>query len=533
MPGRKEPGAPKGGAVRRPLTILALLFGAGTALGLAPVFSWVSVHALFGIAVVAWLLAFGFVACDRILSAQWIAIVLICLLGLLSARLPRGGVSLAVLLPLEADARVQATIAGVIAQEPDSDSGSPMRLLLQAQEVAVDGMRYQVQETIPLLVYGQYRWPPRKWDHWSFSGTLQYTPENYRGEWLLVTGVSQSSRKGPPITTLSVWSDQLRRLAAEALRQGLEDRPDRYGVVHALLLGYRAHLPSDVLQAFRRTGTMHVFAISGLHVGIICAVLVFVINLLRVPRTCRVLALAPVILLYAFMTGARASAVRAGVMAVTYLAASFVGRKGDSWSALALSAILILAWRPDQLQDPGFIFSFTAVAGILTFVPLFEAGLQRYLLVDPFRAKDEGIGVVPSVLLWAGRLMAVSIAAWLSTTPLSLYYFGRFAPVALLANVIVLPLAFLIVITGALSLLAAATGGLSWATLFNQANYAYVGGLTGGMRLLERIPGAYVENLRVSLPVVLTWYVLLFGSAFWLRRRFAKQDTGTVLDLGL
>ncbi len=507
--------------MRRPLTILALVFGAGTAAGLGDVLPWVTHAALLVATFATWAVAFVLFAlrCDRL--AYGVALLVVLLLGVLSARVPRGGSSLAALLPLEPDARVRATVTGVIAQESRADAESPFRILLQAQEVFVDGTYYQTQETLPVLVYGRYRRPPQHWEHWSFQGTLQYTPEDYRGDWLLVTGVNRSAREGPPTATFAVWAEGLRRAAAEALRVGLEDRPDRYGVVHALLLGYRAQLPVDVMQAFRRTGTMHVFAISGLHVGIICAVLVFVINLLRVPRTCRVLVLGPVILLYAFMTGARASAVRAGLMVVTYLAAALVGRKADSWSALAFAAIMILAWRPDQLQDPGFIFSFTAVAGILAMVPLFEVWLQRNVPLDPFGEKVEGIGVKSSFVLWGGRLMGVSIAAWLSTTPLSLYYFGRFAPVALLANVIVLPLAFLIVVTGTLSLLAAATGGLAWAMLFNQANYAYVGLLTEGMRWLERMPGAYREGMHISLGAVLVWY-LGVAVAIWGGQRYVS-----------
>ena len=244
--------------------------------------------------------------------------------------------------------------------------------------------------------------------------------------------------------------------------------------------------------------------------------LVFVINLLRVPRTCRVLAMAPVILLYAFMTGARASAVRAGLMAITYLAGPLFGRKADAWSALALAAILILLWRPDQLHDPGFIFSFTAVAGILLIVPLVDIWLQRHVPADPFAEKDQGPGMRAAILLWCGRLMAVSVAAWVSTTPLSLYYFGRLAPVALLANALVLPLAFLIVVTGALALLAAATGGATWAVLFNQANFAYVGLLTHGMRWLERLPGAYYEGIRIPLWGVMLWYAVVWGVAVWM-----------------
>ena len=507
--------------MRRPLTLLALLFAVGTAVGLSECLPMVSARVLVVVASGIWLLAFLLLLTRRAHFAHGVTLVLVLLLGVLSARMPRGGSSLAALLPLAPDARVRATVTGVIAQEPRADAESPFRILLQAQEVLVDGTYYQTQETLPVLVYGHYRGPPQQWEHWSFQGTLQYTPEDYRGDWLLVSGVNRSARVGPPTAMFAVWAEALRRAAAEALRVGLEDRPDRYGVVHALLLGYRAQLPVDVMRAFRRTGTMHVFAISGLHVGIICAVLVFVINLLRVPRTCRVLALAPVILLYAFMTGARASAVRAGLMAVTYLAAPLVGRKADSWSALALAAVLLLVWRPDQLQDPGFVFSFTAVAGILAIVPLFEIWLQLHLPVDPFAEQGQGLGLRASGLLWCGRLMAVSVAAWLSTTPLSLYYFGRFAPVALLANIIVLPLAFLIVVTGALSLLAAATGGLSWAILFNQANFAYVGLLTGGMRWLERMPGAYREGMHVSRGVVLGWYRVLVVAVWGARRHFS------------
>jgi len=518
---------------RRPLVLLALLFGAGTALGLHNGVSAVPEHALLFGALACWGMAVLLALLRWQRTATWFALTVVLACGLLSAHLPRGGASLVAMVPLDPAARVPATVAGVMAEAPEPDAVSPLRMLLQVREVEVDGVRYRVQETVPLLVYGRYRWPPRQWEHWSFTGMLQYTPEDYRGDWIFVTGVRDSERVGPPTTTLGVWAEQLRRLAAETLRAGIEDRPDRYGVMHALLLGYRARLPPDIQQAFRRTGTMHVFAISGLHVGIICAVLVFVINLLRVPRTCRVLALAPVILLYAFMTGGRASAVRAGVMAVTYLAAPLFGRRSEPWSALSLAAVLILAWRPDQLQDPGFIFSFTAVAGILAFVPLAEAWLQRHLPVDPFRERDKGPGLWPTVVLWAGRLVAVSVAAWLSTTPLSLYYFGRFAPVALLANLIVLPLAFLIVVTGCLAFMAAATGGVAFAVIFNQANFAYVGLLTAGMRWLERLPWGHVENLQVGLPVILLWYVLLAGAGIWLRRHVRPGPGESLLELGL
>jgi competence protein ComEC len=426
---------------------------------------------------------------------------------------------------MEAGASVKATISGSLAAVPDADGASPMRMLLQAEKVQTADCEYMIHESIPVWVYGRYYWPPEQWEYWEFDGKLCYRPDDYRGEWFFISGVNRSRQLGPPTVTLTIWSQQLRKQAAGILMAGIEERPACYGVMHALLLGYRAMLPKDVQMAFRRTGTMHVFAISGLHVGIICAVFVFLIGLLRVPRTCRVLALAPVILVYALMTGARASAIRAGLMAVIYLAAPLFGRRADAWSALGLSGILILAWQPDQLHDLGFIFSFTAVAGILAIVPLFEIWLQRHLPTDPFQERDKGMGIKASIWLWLGRLVAVSMAAWLSTTPLSIYFFGRFAPIALIANLLVVPLAFLIVVSGCLALLAAAIGGLSFAVVFNLANVAYVGLLVKGMALLERVPLGYAENITIGIRPVLLWYAVLIAVVLYLRRRIGGSQT--------
>lgn len=505
--------------MRRPLPLLAVCFGAGVAIGLTAWLPFLHDRTLLLCGIFLWFLALVLGLGHQHGVGQWVALALVFALGFLSARLPRGATSLSAIVPLEAGAKASATISGRVAQVPDSHTNVPMRILLQAQEVEIDDCVQPAHESIPVLIYGRYDWPPKQWEHWSFEGKLCYTPDDYGGEWLFITGVNRSGQLGPPAATLTVWSQQLRKQAAQILQAGIEDRPDRYGVIHALLLGYRAMLPDEILQAFRSTGTMHVFAISGLHVGILCAVLVFVIGLLRVPRTCRVLVLAPMILFYALMTGARASAIRAGLMAITYLAAPFFGRRADAWSALAVAAIVILAWQPDQLHDLGFIFSFTAVAGILSIVPLAEAWLQRHLPIDPFLEKGAGPGVLPTILLWFGRMAVVSIAAWLSTTPLSLYYFGRFAPIALVANLIVLPLAFLIVVSGCLALLAASIGGASFAVVFNLANFAYVGLLVQGMKLLEQVPFGHAENIKITLVPVVVWYCVLLCTVFYLRRR--------------
>jgi len=294
---------------------------------------------------------------------------------------------------------------------------------------------------------------------------------------------------------------------------------DVAGVVHALILRYRTRLAPDLKRSFIHTGPMHAFAISGLHVAILCTVLVFVIGLCGLPRTVWVFVLAPIILLYAVTTGCRASAIRAGVMASAYLLAPALQRRPDGVSALALAGIGILAWQPSQLFEIGFIFSFAAVSGILILVPVLDAWLLARLRPDPFAAPGLTVGTPwwQPLALWAGRLAAVSLAAWCTTMPLSLYYFGRFAPIALVANLIVVPLAFLIIVTGCLSLVSGAGVGLWLAGIFNSANAVFVRLLIGGMRGLEAVPHGHADELRISRVGMVVWYGLLLVATLLLR----------------
>lgn len=274
-----------------------------------------------------------------------------------------------------------------------------------------------------------------------------------------------------------------RRACARLLALGMEDFPDTVGLTRALMLGYRQELSDRAEDAFRRTGTLHIIAISGAHVGMVALFFLVLLKATGCPQTRWILVLGPLLLLYALGTGLSASAVRACIMACTFWAAYLFRRQPDGPSALALAALLILVAAPGQLWEAGFLLSFGVVGGLLVFYPVLVRPLHARVDRDPTPA-----GVPPwwlragrSVLRSFSSLLAVTVAAWLVSTPLIASFFHLFSPVALVANLAVVPLAFAMLLAACLSVLAGAVHPLG-AEIFNHANHVLVSLL---LRLVE------------------------------------------------
>jgi len=311
-----------------------------------------------------------------------------------------------------------------------------------------------------------------------------------------------------------------RRAAAARLALGIEDRPRVVGLLHALLLGYRERLPADVRDVSAATGTLHIFAISGLHVGVMAAMIIFLLGAFRVSRVYWVLFIMPLLTLYTLATGMRPSAARACLMATVYWGAPLLGRRADGLSGLAVAALVILFVSPAQLFDVGFIYSFVVVTGLIVLYPRIHGALRGVAEPDPFRIQPENLFV--RVLRFPARyvvsLAALSCAAWLSSVPLTAYCFGRFTPVALLANILVIPLTFLLVAGGCLSLVLGSFLSV-FSHIFNNANFALASMLLGAMRTLDSIPCSSVEVGHPPLWVPLLWYGALGAVALLVRAK--------------
>jgi competence protein ComEC len=206
-------------------------------------------------------------------------------------------------------------------------------------------------------------------------------------------------------------------------------------IAGALLLGQKQSLDPELRNAYAQAGVMHILAVSGLHVGILYAVFLFPLKGLQLGKKARkryLLMIVGIIWMYAVLTGLAPSVVRASTMFSLITLGQMRDRKPSTFNVLAFSAILMIAFDPEVIFEVGFQLSYLAVAGIVLIQPLI---VNLWLPSNRF-------------LEYFWQLTAVSLAAQLATFPLSVYYFHIFPVYFLLANLLVIPLAFLIMQVG-------------------------------------------------------------------------------------
>jgi len=327
-----------------------------------------------------------------------------------------------------------------------------------------------------------------------------------------------------------------RRRAARILRAGIESFPEQIQLLHALLLGYRKALSPELYQLFAYTGTLHIFAISGLHVGVLAAILIAALKMMGIPRPRWGLLLIPVLFFYVVSTGMKASAFRAFTMAAVYFSAPLVGRRPDPVSSIALSAIILLAINPLQIVDPGFLLSFTVVSGIVMvhgYANRWLTGFSRPGWAIPI-AQLSGPRPLRALIRAIGLLALTSIAAWLFSMPLTAWFFNTLSPVALAGNLAIIPLTFVIVLTGCLALLTA-PASLFAAMVFNHANRVFVSLLISTIRMIGALPGAYTFVRSPPAAVLALWYaglILFFTGTARLRKLAGFLLLGSLLLWG-
>lgn len=371
-----------------------------------------------------------------------------------------------------------------------------------------DASREETRGILHVLWYGNdWNNIPGYGEKWRFSGRLKKESVP-----VFITGSSSSefleTSRGNSLVRACYAA---RRKAAEYLVMGINEQSQVRGILLAMLLGYRSQMSLECNEAFIDTGTLHIFAISGLHVGMIVTLIMFALKRLNISRIYWGLYMAPILIFYTFITGARASAVRACIMAVTYCLAPLFGRKPDTLCAMALSSIVILLWDPTQVLDLGFILSFTLVLGLVLLYPIFLKLLQKLDPPDEFETKEESLqkpGFARIFKKWLLSSIALSCSAWVTSVPLTAYFFGQLTPVALFANIIVIPMAYLIVLTGCLSMLAGAFVGLP-AVLFGWINLCLVTVLLWLVSCFARIPFCNIEIGAMPVWSVLVWYIVL------------------------
>lgn len=278
-----------------------------------------------------------------------------------------------------------------------------------------------------------------------------------------------------------------------ALSRGLDDSPEVRSFISGIVLGIRHETPDDIEEPFQQTGTIHLFAVAGLHVGIVATLLWVLATIARLPRKRAAAFIIPSLFFYAAVTGLHIPALRAAVMASILVGSYFFERKAFLPNSLAAAAFFILCWNTNELFSTGFQLSFAVVGAIVLFAePLFRI-FQRRAAPDPF---------LPQILLsgprrwmhttyeWLCRGASVSLAAWVGSLPLIIWYFHLVTPISLLANLVVVPIAFFVLAVSLLSLIT--TPLLPWvAIVSNNANWTLATLVIGIVHLFAKIPGGH------------------------------------------
>ncbi len=283
-----------------------------------------------------------------------------------------------------------------------------------------------------------------------------------------------------------------------ALCRGLENAPRVQGFISGIVLGVRHQTPEDIEEPFQQTGTLHLFAVAGLHVGIVATLLWMLAMVARLSRKWAAALVIPSLFFYAAITGLHVSSVRAAVMASILLGGFFFDRKVFVLNSLAAAAFFLLCWDTNELFSTGFQLSFAVVGAIILFADPLFGSLQRWGAPDPFLPRSLLRGpkrLVHAGFEWLFRGASVSLAAWIGSLPFILWYFYIVTPISLLANLVVVPIAFFILAIALLSLLA--TPLLPWlAVVFNNANWFLAHLVLGIVQLFAQIPGGhfYVEH---------------------------------------
>ncbi|MDB5285357.1 MAG: hypothetical protein JWR05_306 [Mucilaginibacter sp.] len=242
--------------------------------------------------------------------------------------------------------------------------------------------------------------------------------------------------QGNPVIAYAL---QLRQNLVTKLKANMKDTT-AIAVASTLILGYKADLSNDILQAYSKTGTIHILSVSGGHVAIIYLLLSWALGFLNGHKHGRIFKAILIITLiwaYSLLTGFSPAVCRAAVMLSLIIAGKTYSRYINTLNILAVSAFVLLLYDPFLITDVGFQLSYLAVAGLIIFQPIVYQWLTfKNKLADK---------------VWLA--CSVSIAAQVITFPLSAYYFHQFPVYFLVSNLLIIIPVSIILYSGILLLL--------------------------------------------------------------------------------
>ena len=337
-----------------------------------------------------------------------------------------------------------------------------------------------------------------------------------------------------PHLSLKEWLTSIRMSWSDSFREILGEQDG--GLLSALLLGERHLIDQDTRLLYQKSGIGHILAISGLHLTFIGLVFYHALRWMRLKIPIAGVVSCILLLFYVLMVGWSPSTIRALVMYVLKMGAILTGRRYDTTTALGLSSICVILWRPLVIFHVGFQFSFVAILGLMIMYPI---GMQ---LVDQsiktFEAfflsiQERCSRYSPLITVFriqqVYRFLCLTFCANLSITlailPIQLYHFYEFPAYSIFINVLILPLLSVILcigLGGSIVLLIHSQLATLLLTL-NQVIFRYYDGLS---RFFLTLPGSRIITGQPRIWQMYLYYILLFtGVCVWKKTRERKAKS--------
>ena len=284
-------------------------------------------------------------------------------------------------------------------------------------------------------------------------------------------------------------------------------------ILKSIMFGNQGYLSNDRLDMFSRTGTAHIMAVSGLHVGLMVIVIDRFLKLVRVGRNKRLYLTIFILIFYGYMVYFPISIVRAGAMYLLYIAAYFLERRYDSINALFFIGFILLIYRPMTIFSISFQLSFIATLSILLLSPILNEKLNK--IIGPL-----------------SPLLSVTLAAQIGTFPIMAYHFNQISLISLLTNLLIVPMispmlsvAFFSILIGAISFRLGFFINKITNHLLNYINWITI--------KCSAIPYGNFRVDEIKFLYVFSYYILLGTIYFLLYKRgcFKKERPVKVYEL--
>jgi len=292
-----------------------------------------------------------------------------------------------------------------------------------------------------------------------------------------------------------------------ALQTNISNSKDELGIAEALLIGYTNDLDKDLVQAYSNTGVVHIIAISGMHLGLIYAMLFWLfarLPLIKQSKAAQAILILSCLWLFSILTGGSASVIRSAVMFSFITVGKIFFKQASIYSSLAASALVMLCYNPYYLWDVGFQLSYLAVVGIV----IFQKPIYNKLY---FKNK------------WADhawQMVAITTAAQLLTFPVCIYYFHQFPVLFLITNLVAVPLSTLILYAEIFLVI------FSFIPVVGE----YAGKITAWLLslmnkfilLVNELPFAVWDKIPATIFTTWLLYAAVIFTAVWLMKKNSK-----------